>query len=222
MRRDRVLRFSAITALSVVLAYSVADAQPQPMMPQPMPQQPMMQQPMQQQPMQQQPMMQQPTPMPPDASAGFSRQVTLSPAEQLAATEQYILRMDAARLQIRRMLETARSQRDVVKTLCLNDKLNQMDVALRSARERRQALERAATRKDTDLANHEFTILNVLRQRTDQLTAEANLCIGKEVEDVGANAVTSTVDPGIPREDPSEYPNSTVIVEPPVCSSCFL
>jgi uncharacterized protein YqeY len=224
MRRDRVLRFSAITALSVVLAYSVADAQPQPMMPQPTPQ-PMMQQPMQpmqQQPMQQQPMMQQPMPMPPDASAGLSRQVTLSPAEQLAATEQYILRMDAARLQIRRMLETARSQRDVVKTLCLNDKLNQMDVALRSARERRQALERAVTRRDADLANHEFTILNVLRQRTDQLTAEANLCIGKEIEDVGANAVTSTVDPGMPREDPSEYPNSTVIVEPPVCSSCFL
>jgi uncharacterized protein YqeY len=209
MRRDRVLRFSAVTALSVVvLGYGIAAAQPQPMQ-QPMPQQPPM-------------MQQQPMPMPPDASAGLSRQVSLSPAEQLAATEQYLLRMDAARLQIRRMLETARSQRDVVKTLCLNDKLNQMDVALRSARERRQSLERAATRKDSDLANHEFTILNVLRQRTDQLTAEANLCIGKEIEDVGASAVTSSVDPGMPREDPSEYPNSTVIVEPPVCSSCFL
>jgi hypothetical protein len=161
-------------------------------------------------------------PPPPDASTGLTRQVTLTPAEQLAQTDAYLSRMEAARTTIRRMLETARSQRDVVKTLCLNDKLNQMDVALRSARERRQALEIAANRKDIDLSNHEFTILNVLRLRTDQLTAEANLCIGKEAEYIGDSAVTSTIDPGLPKEDPSEYPNEPVIVEPPVCSSCFL
>jgi hypothetical protein len=191
MRRNRALGFSAVTAISLVLAYGIAAAQPELL------------------------------PPPPDASAGLSRQVSLSPAEQLAQTESYLGRMEGARQMIRRMLETARSQRDVVKTLCLNDKLNQMDVAIRSARERRQALELAVNRKDADLANHEFTILNVLRQRTDQLSAEANLCIGKEIEDPGSNAVTSTIDPGMPQEDPSEYPNSTIIVEPPVCTSCF-
>ena len=160
-------------------------------------------------------------PPPPDANAGLARTVTASPEEQLAQTESYLGRMETARTTIRRMLETARSQRDVVKTLCLNDKLNQMDVALRSARERRQALELAVSRKDADLANHEFTILNVLRQRTDQLTAEANLCIGKEAEYIGDSAVSGSIDPGLPEEDPSEYPNEPVIVEPPVCSSCF-
>ena len=110
---------------------------------------------------------------------------------------------------MRRQLETARAQRDVVKTLCLNDKLNQIDVAIRSARERRQALELAANRKDADLANHEFTILTVLRQRADQLTAEANQCIGQEAGFVGDSAVTSTIDPNLPQEDPSEYPRTT-------------
>ena len=183
MRRNRILGFSAVAVLSMVIGTPSACA---------------------------------------DASTGLARQVNLSPAEQLQETESYLSRMEAARATIRRMLETARAQRDVVKTLCLNDKLNQIDVALRSARERRQALEVAVNRKDVDLANHEFTILNVLRQRSDQLTAEANLCIGKEAEYIGDSAVSSTIDPGLPREDPSEYPNEPVIVEPPACSSCFL
>ena len=193
MRQNRILGFVAVTMLSMVVGHRIAAAQAE-FAP----------------------------PPPPDASTGLARQVNLTPAEMLSATESFLARMEAARATIRRMLETARSQRDVVKTLCLNDKLNQMDVALRSARERRAALELAVSRKDADLANHEFTILNVLRQRTDQLTAEANLCIGKEAEYIGDSAVTSTIDPGMPREDPSEYPNEPVIVEPPACSSCFL
>ncbi len=193
MRRNRVLRFSAVMLLALGVFAAVAQAQPF-----------------------------LPPPPPPDASAGLSRQVNLTPAEMLGQTESYLSRMDAARLAIRRMLETARAQRDVVKTLCLNDKLNQIDVALRSARERRQALEIAVNRRDADLANHELTILNVLHQRTDQLTAEANLCVGKELEDIGTSAVTSSVDPDLPQEDPSEYPSTEVIVDPPDCSSCFL
>jgi hypothetical protein len=158
---------------------------------------------------------------PPDASAGLSRQVTLSPAEQLAQSSTYIARMDGARTSVRRQLETARSQRDVVKTLCLNDKLNQIDVAIRSARERRQGLELAVNRRDADLSNHEFTILTVLRQRTEQLTAEANQCIGQEAGFIGDSAVTATIDPNLPKDDPSEYPVSDIIIEPPACSSCF-
>jgi hypothetical protein len=94
-------------------------------------------------------------------------------------------------------------------------------VAIRSARERKQGLDAAATRNDADLATHEFTILSVLRQRTDQLTAEANQCIGQEAGFVGEAAVTSTIDPNLPKEDPSEYPDTTlVVVEPPSCVSC--
>jgi hypothetical protein len=110
-----------------------------------------------------------------------------------------------------------------VKTLCLNDKLNQVDVAIRSGRERRQSLELAAQRSDTDLSNHEFTILSVLRQRTDQLSAEANQCIGSEAGFVGESAVTSTIDSNMPR-DPAEFPTDpggSVIFQTPACMSCF-
>ena len=192
MRQDRMFRFSAVVGLAMLIGHGVASAQAQT------------------------------APPPTDASGGLSRQVNLTPAEQLQQSDGFLARMEGARATVRRQLEQARAARDVVKTLCLNDKLNQIDVAIRSARERRQALELAANRKDADLSNHEFTILTVLRQRVDQLTAEANQCIGQEAGFVGESAVTTTVDPNLPQEDPSEYPDSDVITEPPACSSCFL
>ena len=192
MRRQSVLGFTAVTALAVLVGHGIAAAQAQGGA----------------------------SPSP-DAMVGVSRQVTLTPAEELAQADGFLARMDGARTTVRRQLETARAQRDVVKTLCLNDKLNQIDVAIRSARERRQSLEAAANRKDADLANHEFTILSVLKQRGDQLTAEANQCIGQEAGFVGESAVTSTIDPNLPKEDPSEYPSHNFIIEPPACTSCI-
>jgi hypothetical protein len=146
-------------------------------------------------------------PVPEVPSPGAIRTVNLTPQEELVQTESFLVRMDSSRTGVRRMLEGARAQRDVVKTLCLNDKLNQIDVAVRSARERREQLQAAVQRNDTDLANHEFNILSVLRQRTDQLTAEANQCIGQDTGFVGDNVVTATIDPGIP---PDPYPMEPV------------
>jgi uncharacterized protein YqeY len=193
MRRQRILGFTAVAAFALLIGHGIAAAQAQG------------------------------APVAPDATAGMTRQVTLTPAEELTQSEAAMTRMDSSRTAVRRQLETARAQRDVVKTLCLNDKLNQLDVAIRSARERREALAAAVQRSDVDLANHEFTILSVLRQRSDQLTAEANQCIGQEAGFVGESAVTSTVEPGIP-PDPLAWdrPGGDVVVEPPSCTSCIL
>jgi hypothetical protein len=194
MRRQNILGFTAVTAFALLLGHGIAAAQARGA-----------------------------AAPAPDATGALTRQVNLSPAEELTQSESFLTKMDSSRTVVRRQLETARAQRDVVKTLCLNDKLNQLDVAIRSARERRQSLEAAAQRADADLSTHEFTILRVLRDRTDQLTAEANQCIGQEAGFVGDSAVTSTVDPAIP-PDPGKWeaPGGDVIVEPPNCVSCTL
>jgi hypothetical protein len=193
MPRQRILGFTAVAAFALLIGHGLADAQAQ---------------------------AQVQGASVPDATAGLTRQVTLSPAEELTQSESFLTRMDASRTGVRRQLETARAQRDVVKTLCLNDKLNQLDVAIRSARERRQSLEAAAQRSDGDLANHEFTILRVLRERTDQLTAEANQCIGQEAGFVGDSTVSSTIDPGIPPDWEWVSPGGDILIEPPHCASC--
>jgi hypothetical protein len=162
-----------------------------------------------------------PTLPPGGAVPGMSKQVSLTPQQQVQTASSYITSMEAVRKQIRVDLEDARQRRDVVKTLCLNDKLNQIDVALRSANDRLAALNNAAGRGDGELANHEFTILSVLNQRGQQLDAEAKQCIGKEIGIVGESSTTMEPNPNLPYEDPTQLTDPTFIVEPPQCSSCF-
>jgi hypothetical protein len=161
-----------------------------------------------------------------DAQIGLDRQPRLSPADALAHADQDLARMEQASGVVRRQLEQAREARDVVKTLCLNDKLSQIDVAIRSARDRKTSLQSAVNgpRPDSDLANHEASILVVLRQRVEQTTAEANQCIGEELSFVGKTEVVTTVDPSIPQSDVPYYPgtDTTLISGFPQCvSGCF-
>ncbi len=101
-----------------------------------------------------------------------------------------------------------------MKSLCLSDKLSQIDVAARSAKDRQTALQAAAQRNDVELSNHEFTMLTVLRQRTEQLTAEANQCIGEDLAFVGQTQVETEYPEGLPSDDVTQYPAT----DPPVVS----
>jgi hypothetical protein len=153
-------------------------------------------------------------------SAGMRRDVKLTPEEQLKSSDAVLGRIDQAANTVRKQLEQARAQHDVVKTLCLNDKLTQIDVAGRSARDRKEALRQAVSRQDTELSAHEYTILMVVKERVDQLSAEANQCIGEEAGFVGETRVTVTINPNMPTEDPSNYPTDSVVSVPPECASC--
>ncbi len=161
-----------------------------------------------------------------DAAGGgqvaFQKQQQLTPQQQIVEADAQISRMEQASGNVRRQLEAARAARDVVKTLCLNDKLSQIDVATRSAKDRRQSLQLAIGRNDSELGNHEFTILTVLRQRVEQLTAEANQCIGEEATLIGESKITTTVDPTLPPDDDTTWipgdPN--IVLNPPSCTSC--
>ena len=165
---------------------------------------------------------------------GFQRKTQLTPQEQLAESGKHLARMEQASASVRKMLAEARRQRDVVKTLCLNDKLSQIDVAIRSSRDRRGQLQAAVNRNDAELSNHEFTILTVLRQRVEQLVAEANQCIGEEAAFVGDTRTRVTVDPDIPPDEtpypgynmdptnPVPGPGTDGSLDRPPCVSCTL
>lgn len=164
------------------------------------------------------------------ASLGLQRPVGLSPEDMRRQGDQFVARIDSAASTVRKQLEQARSERDVVKTLCLNDKLTQLDVTLRSAKERRAALESAANRRDTELSAHEFTILGVYRQRSERISTEANQCIGNEAGYLGDSRVDVSVEQDRPTEPlpgadgnpvPGE-PYNPIVVPPPSCASCSL
>jgi len=153
-----------------------------------------------------------------DAQVGFSQKAQLSIADELTQADAGLSRMDQVSGTVRRQLESARQSRDAVKTLCLNDKLSQIDVATRSARDRETALQAAAQRNDAELANHEFTIMTVLRQRAEQLSSEANQCIGEEVAFVGQTQITEEISPNLPQTDVTDFPSTDglgIFVAPP-------
>jgi len=151
---------------------------------------------------------------------GFERRPSLSPQEELTQAEAILSRMTQAAATVRRQLDAARQARDVVKSLCLNDKLSQIDVATRSARDRQTALQASAQRNDGELSNHEFTMLTVLRQRTEQLVAEANQCIGEDLSFVGQTEV-HTEYPQLPGDDLTQYPSTDppFVYAPPIAVS---
>jgi len=144
--------------------------------------------------------------------------VQLSPSEMEARVTKSSAEMEQGAATVRRQLEQARAARDVVKVLCLNDKLNQIDVAIRSATDRTANLRLALERNDSDRARHEFTVAQVLADRVRDLVAEANQCIGEETGFVGESSITVEIDPTIP-DDPTEWPADTVISIPPTVSS---
>lgn len=151
----------------------------------------------------------------PDAQVGFQRRVQLSPQDELHEADAALSRMESSSSTVRHQLEQARMARDVVKTLCLNDKLSQIDVTTRSARDRYAALQSAVQRGDVEGANHHFSILTAHRQHAEQVTAEANQCIGEEIAFVGQTQVTAQVEENLPGDESLQYGEPTVIGTPP-------
>jgi hypothetical protein len=157
-----------------------------------------------------------------EVEIGTQRDVQLTPLQMVAEAEKYVPAMEQGQGNVKRSLLEARAQRDVVKVLCLSDKLSQIDVAIKSSRDRMESLRGAASEGDEDRAKHEFTVLRVLRDRVNTLVSEAAQCIGEETGFVGEASVTVDIDPDMPWEDPSDFPPDDFDSNPPVLSSPFL
>lgn len=105
---------------------------------------------------------------------------------------------------IQRSLQSARKDRDVLKSVCLDNKLNQADVAIRSLSDRRNELELAITRNDRELAYHQYTIIVILYNKILQTNAEANQCIGEESAFVENSGTRVLIDTTVPKTSPSD------------------
>jgi len=149
---------------------------------------------------------------------GAGQDVALSADAMAGMAKGFLPEMDRGAAVVRRLLAEAREKRDVVRVLCLNDKLNQVDLATRTASDRVDAVSAAAQAKDLDRTKHEFTVASVLRDRVRTLVSEANQCIGEETGFVGESKVTVDIDPNLPDEDP-DFPDDPLVSVPPVLSS---
>jgi hypothetical protein len=157
---------------------------------------------------------------PPTAVGVESQQdVNLTPAQMLQRARSFKPMMESDAALVQRQASEAKQKHDVVKTLCLSDKLSQIHVAVTTASGRIDTLEAAVNHNEADRAKHEFTIVQVLKDRSSALVSEANQCIGEETGFIGESTVTVTIDPNIPDTDPSIFPPDPLVSQPPTLSS---
>ncbi|MFO0677631.1 MAG: hypothetical protein U0169_13940 [Polyangiaceae bacterium] len=154
----------------------------------------------------------------------FKRAQDLTNEEKIVVAEQTTTRIANTATVIGRQLSTAREQRDPVKTLCLNDKKNQVDTTDRAARERKDSMVAAIKAKDPQQANHDLNVIQVLGRRADGLGTSANQCVGEESSTLSQTSTTMTItDKGGPGDDVTDVQQNPPIgvVPPPQTASPF-
>ncbi len=151
------------------------------------------------------------------------RVAQLSGPDQLREAGHVIDTVTSTRRQVSDLLDRARQERDIIKVNCLNDKLTQIDVTLRSAREHQDLLQTAVTINNDGQRNHEFQLMTIFRSRTQNLESEARACIG---EDTGTfdrdTRLTLIVDPNIAEQDTTSLTPDTLLPERPLVTSPVL
>jgi hypothetical protein len=158
-------------------------------------------------------------PTAPAKEVSGGQDVNLTPQQMLERVRNMIPEMDKLRATVAEQLADAKKKKDVVKALCLDDKVKQMKLATDTAKDRVVDLTSAVSQNDPDRSKHEFTVIQVLRERVQTLVTEAQQCIGEETGFVGESDITVEIDPAIPDTDPSEFPDDPLVSEPPVLSS---
>jgi hypothetical protein len=147
------------------------------------------------------------------------RALELAPSEAADRGKDIAVGIERAAESIQRQLQSARKERDVVRVLCLNDKLNQVDVALRSAKDRVSLLVAAAERNDADRTRHEYTVLAVLEDRVRALVSESSQCVGEETGFIGEAEVSVSIDPNLPDGNAGLGSETYALPAPPNISS---
>ncbi len=156
----------------------------------------------------------------PDAEIRSQRTSNLSGADQLREATQSIDIETTMRRQVSDLLDRARQERDIIKVNCLNDKLTQIDVTLRSSREHQELLQTAVSINNDGQRNHEFTLLTIFRSHAEGLVTEAHQCIGEETGSFEHGTVTTTfVDPSIPEQDTTVLSTDSLAPDRPLVTS---
>ena len=155
-----------------------------------------------------------------DADIQSERRANLTGPEQIREAAHIIDIIGGIRRTVSGMLDQARQQRDIIKVNCLNDKLTQIDVTLRSARDHQELLQNAVGVSNDAQRSHEFSLMTIFQSRTQSLEAEARQCIGEEAGAFGEGTTVSVrVNPNIPEQDTTQYPVNPVVPELPTVLS---
>ncbi len=159
-----------------------------------------------------------------EGEVDVQKQANLTPEEQLAEAEKMLARGARTTDRIRSLLNEARTQNDIIRITCLNDKYTQANAHSRNLTQRHEQLRDSVGAGNDSERNHHFTVMSVLDQNIILLGQEAAQCVGEDMFETGGGAtkVITTIDPGSPVVDPTfviELPDDIVPLIPPPTST---
>ncbi|MFT3922637.1 MAG: hypothetical protein QM778_08900 [Myxococcales bacterium] len=128
----------------------------------------------------------------------------LTADQQISQADAIQRRAAALADRLAKMLDEARTDKDIMRANCVNRKLTEVNANARNVEQRSRALKDARNGGDTNRGNHEFTVLSVLSQKLDTLQREAGQCLGQSLFEPGASQVITTIAPNTPVVDPTE------------------
>lgn len=145
---------------------------------------------------------------------------TLTPQQQLRVAARLIDEMNVKRRRVAGLLDRAQQEHDIIRVNCLNDKLTQIDVSIRSARDHLDLLQTAVGISNDGQRNHEYSLMQIFGQRAETLDVEARQCVGEEGAGFGdRNELSVSTSVNIPSEDLDLLPGGLVEVYiPPTLS----
>lgn len=138
---------------------------------------------------------------------------SLSPKQQARAAEAAVAEASATCQAQAQALQRAKSEKDIIRATCLDDKLAQCNANLQNLKRRQTALNGAIQANDVGNRNHEFTVIGVLSQKFKMLQQAANQCVGQDLFDTGDTKVRQEVDLFAPDADPAVV---VPVPEPPI------
>lgn len=146
----------------------------------------------------------------------------IAQAETPAITQYHstINQMKSIQKKLATTAEEAKSDRDSIKYVCINDRLRLVSGTIEQATIRKESLESAIATGNTEEADHQLLIIDALHKRATVAAEEADLCLGAEIVRNSEEQVKYEVDDTIVTPDLNP-PTPSMVIEPPACASCY-
>jgi len=105
----------------------------------------------------------------------------VSDGDKPDAAQRALLRMREIVTKAYRHLTEARAARDVIRLNCVNEKLTALKGLLRASEQADHMMHRALDQGNDAVANAEFAKISIASQKSEQLIADSEVCVGEIV-----------------------------------------
>lgn len=158
----------------------------------------------------------------PSANVTVAQPAGLSGQDMLTQSQTYKTNTTQTAQRLSQMVEEARRQKDVIRLTCLTDKVVQANANMNILDKALMSLQDAVGRNDEGASTHEFTRITIVNQKVQILGAEAEGCVGEELQFVGATKVDVEISPNVRPDDTTQPSGPSNVFERPPAASPFI